>query len=648
MKPMLMNVNGENIPLPNRFTFDLRPRCFKSDYSNDSSSSPTFGELKRVLDPRILSGKISSDWLNINCQLPDDIQALLDTIRELPTSDAPSRKTENCQHDASLSSNRPQDSKDSTGASERSETKPQDDEEERFRNMINRLQKRLPTPSLVKPRVPSTKLQPADPAILCAKLKDGAVFENAQLNQVAEPHPQKKGKFSDSGYASGSNPSCIVHYSTSDSSRDFQDEPAAATKRSLEAQSATKKLNPAAAEFRISTDSVHLPVLSPKKLSRGPLTSLLFNPIPDVAVTGALPSLERLQTAQTRQDTGTAVDMLQIQQPSPGKSGMKAKQKKAPQVPPIQQACLPPIQHFYNPALSDVNPMALAHPSLSLQPQKPNAALPFSPTPWTGGPGLGNFGTFPPLTAPSMPVSQFNMQSPDMAATLGTGTFLPSMRPPIPPFAPAPISGLGSMYPQAAVPAMPPVQPSIPLTGAGQQAQPGPKADRPYFPVTTKPRVPDPIKQQQYEEYLEWRKANEPGYHIKCKIRQANRVVRQHQYQAEAPKLEEPGISLAWKAIAEKAKAVVGAAEARRAAEKKSKQNSVVEEFKAKIIERVMGSSETKDDKEDSGKKMEDEQAVEKVTEKATEDKVVAEETTEETTDKTAEKTEEVKESVKA
>ncbi|KAK1783438.1 hypothetical protein QBC45DRAFT_462041 [Copromyces sp. CBS 386.78] len=640
MKPMLMNVNGEDIPLPNRFTFDIRPRCFKSDYSDESSRSSTFGEFRRIIDPKILSGKISSNWMGISDELPDDIQTLLNTIRNLPTSDGPPREPDDCHQDGSAAANQPQGSKDSMGASESSETKPQDDEEQRFRNMINRLQKRLPTPSLVKPRVPSIKLQPADPAILSAKLKDGAVFETTQLNRVTEVQPERKGGSSDSGYFSASNPPSTIHYSTPENSRDSQDEPAADTKTSFEPQSATKKLNPAAPEFKISTDSVHLPVLTPKKLSRGPLTSLLFNPSPDATVAGSIPSVDKLQAAQTKQETGTGVDRMQTQQSSPIKSGTKAKHRKAAQVPPTQLACPPPIQHPSNPVLSSVSPLAGIHPSLSLQPQQSNAALPFFAAPWVGGLGLGNFGTFPPSTAPSMAAPPFNMQPPNMAASLGTGTFLPSMRPPIPPFVPAPISGLGSMYPQASVSAAPPVQPTIPLTSAGQPAQPGPKVDRPYFPVTTKPRIPDPIKQQQYEEYLEWRKANEPGYHIKCKIRQANRVVRQHQHQVEPPKLEEPGLMLKWKAMAEQAKSVVGAVEARRAAEKRSKQNLVVEEFKAKVIESVMADVVNKDEKEDSEKKndrevpekkMEDKQAPEKITEKATEDKA--------TTEKIAEKT---------
>ncbi|KAL5584758.1 hypothetical protein FOVSG1_014147 [Fusarium oxysporum f. sp. vasinfectum] len=41
-----------------------------------------------------------------------------------------------------------------------------------------------------------------------------------------------------------------------------------------------------------------------------------------------------------------------------------------------------------------------------------------------------------------------------------------------------------------------------------------------------KPTNPDPIQQQQYEEYIEWRKAHEPGYALACKGRQQRRAQR--------------------------------------------------------------------------------------------------------------------------
>lgn len=77
----------------------------------------------------------------------------------------------------------------------------------------------------------------------------------------------------------------------------------------------------------------------------------------------------------------------------------------------------------------------------------------------------------------------------------------------------------------------PPAVPDFnPLSGAPARHVNG-ADEHPSFPVTRKPRDHDPIKQQQYESYLEWRKAHEPGYHQGCKWRQANRILRQYNNQ---------------------------------------------------------------------------------------------------------------------
>ncbi|KAI8310121.1 hypothetical protein K4K61_001009 [Colletotrichum sp. SAR11_59] len=41
-----------------------------------------------------------------------------------------------------------------------------------------------------------------------------------------------------------------------------------------------------------------------------------------------------------------------------------------------------------------------------------------------------------------------------------------------------------------------------------------------------KPRIPDAMAQQKYEEYIEWKKANDPKYALECKNRQARRAIR--------------------------------------------------------------------------------------------------------------------------
>lgn len=50
-----------------------------------------------------------------------------------------------------------------------------------------------------------------------------------------------------------------------------------------------------------------------------------------------------------------------------------------------------------------------------------------------------------------------------------------------------------------------------------------------------KPRVPDAFGQQSYEAYIEWRKANEPGYALECKARQAKRAFRSNGPDSQLP-----------------------------------------------------------------------------------------------------------------
>ncbi|KAF5698255.1 hypothetical protein FMUND_15138 [Fusarium mundagurra] len=55
---------------------------------------------------------------------------------------------------------------------------------------------------------------------------------------------------------------------------------------------------------------------------------------------------------------------------------------------------------------------------------------------------------------------------------------------------------------------------------------PGSSCYQPRLHPVPKPTNPDPIQQQKYEEYIEWRKAHEPGYALACKGRQQRRAQR--------------------------------------------------------------------------------------------------------------------------
>ena len=140
-------------------------------------------------------------------------------------------------------------------------------------------------------------------------------------------------------------------------------------------------------------------------------------------------------------------------------------------------------------------------------------------------PGISPLG-LPALTMPNMHLG--GLSSPG----LGTAKFDYN-----------PLSGIGALN-QASGAAMAGaaglISPSLAsLTGAnlGPQrlfTQTFPSAVNAMAPAPTrvppgpvpKPRLPDALAQQQYEQWIEWRKANEPGYALECKARQARRAQR--------------------------------------------------------------------------------------------------------------------------
>ena len=80
---------------------------------------------------------------------------------------------------------------------------------------------------------------------------------------------------------------------------------------------------------------------------------------------------------------------------------------------------------------------------------------------------------------------------------------------------PIQVQGAGPLPPLFQVQS-PPVS-SAPSMGSG--------INMPPMPVK-KPKIPNAAQQQAYEAYIEWRKANQPGYAEECKVRQARRVMR--------------------------------------------------------------------------------------------------------------------------
>ncbi|OHE95325.1 hypothetical protein CORC01_09336 [Colletotrichum orchidophilum] len=198
-----------------------------------------------------------------------------------------------------------------------------------------------------------------------------------------------------------------------------------------------------------------------------------------------------------------------------------------------------------------------ASPSSTFSPFVPNSALhpsllqqipsaPFSPAFV-----LQNNVTAPPLgISPPIPAAPFNPSATGFAPSCAHNATRP---PPLPlgsPFDPAhsasllsahgsqtssvtPATGFGRQM--ANNPALPipriwtapyPTQTPVPYNGSLLNAN-APVFGPGIGPMAApKPRVPDAAGQQSYEAYIEWRKANEPGYALECKARQAKRALR--------------------------------------------------------------------------------------------------------------------------
>ncbi|OIW28865.1 hypothetical protein CONLIGDRAFT_645027 [Coniochaeta ligniaria NRRL 30616] len=151
-------------------------------------------------------------------------------------------------------------------------------------------------------------------------------------------------------------------------------------------------------------------------------------------------------------------------------------------------------------------------PALPPMPPMPMEQLPM----FNNGNG-NHFNTFPHCGPPPPPPAQFMSGPPP-----------PLLAPPMPPNLPVP--NMRPLAPINQAPLLPPapIHP-LPNNATNPTAPPAPPAVivPPHFPVTKKPRDNNPYKQQKYEEYLEWRKMYEPGFHLAAKQRQQNRFMRQ-------------------------------------------------------------------------------------------------------------------------
>lgn len=592
VKPVVVKVNGEEIVLQNRFTFNITPVDL-SDSSSRGSFMGTIGQLKRVRDSSHLRTK-SSQPSNLFPELPDDLKALLSRdLNRIPEECSPSLAGDANSSTGSVIPMKTSPHKVNQAMTSKPpliKENPQhkcsklaDDDKARFQGLLDRLNKKKEPPA-GKPAISVFDVRSSDPAILAAKVKEDTVtirsLRNSRsktevLESVYQPQVirlQRSENSRDSGYGTG--PSS---QSEADKSASIPDQTAGFLPNH---QEGTKKLNPAAAEFKLIGDTIDIPFLIPKRLSRRPLTESLFD------APGVTPALQTITPVR----------------PPPGfvpvLGDVTATQTALPLQPGLAPHGNAKPEHITGPLLPHPRPLGLLDPRTSEAAPLPGML---------SGPLPGMYPPVDPLTrtfdiTPTVPYSAMLPPVPGPPNDFGTVSANPFHPFPAPGSLPNVNQFGSSPPPDVALPFVPPPlgfnpnamlsgPPRPVLLGLGERQQPlfipDGKVVRPHFPVTQKPRDHDPVKQQQYEAYLEWRKANEPGYHIRCKMRQANRIVRQHQMKQAGQKrvanTDEKTENPAWKSIVEKAKAVVASAAAVAAAEKRSRGDSVREEFKTKI-----------------------------------------------------------------
>ncbi|KAK0615881.1 hypothetical protein B0T17DRAFT_359535 [Bombardia bombarda] len=572
MTPVVVKVNDEDMVLPNRFTFDISPIDIMS-ISSSSRDSPvqTFGELKRVKNPSQLRYQSSEDHCLLD--MPEDLQAILrydqiSSASDIASSDSLVRRfSSSFKHHRGIDTAKARNSDSaidiqSDSRPQKNHTRERKDDANRFQNLIERLHK-SETPKPASPHKPE-RLAPemCDPAIVAAKVKTNGLTGSGKKREPTEEIYQRhinwlqgvgQQSSGDSGYGSHSSNQMTGNHLMSNI-RTTTD-----SVHKLNLGGETKRgLNPAAAEFRSFRPAAPMAVFSPRRLSRPPLSNLF----PDTTA-NQTPGPPTIPYLAPPSGLGQVAETMAAHRApaSPGKATANAPRPseiKAPtaQIPPT--IAPPTAPFFYNPADLGTLPPGIFAGSLPpldvlarhlLPPTMSSSALYHTLNHLPMAMAANNLGTFPFL-----PMQPMETTAPPMGLPTN-GVNAPSAFPP-PPRTAMPAHSIPPQLtaaPAAASFAMrPPPGLQLPTTAAhittplvppvtAASFDPDGKVIRPHFPVTQKPRDHDPIKQQQYEAYLEWRKVNEPGYHMRCKMRQANRVVRQHQQHQQQQGLRKPG-----------------------------------------------------------------------------------------------------------
>ncbi|KAK2019297.1 hypothetical protein LZ32DRAFT_643289 [Colletotrichum eremochloae] len=284
----------------------------------------------------------------------------------------------------------------------------------------------------------------------------------------------------------------------------------------------TQALNPMAKEFSVPVfkqdpvtvespeeTSINIPLSMLKKILGSSNPSNIIEAPPQSLEEIVANTIQRFGLPEARQQCISSPDSFPTLVMSP-----------TLQPPFLQHTTSPSISPtfgFHNNSMMPPSGMISQMPGVPLNPSAVGF-VPFGP-PNTAGipPRPPLFGSQPSLQASIQPVSRCVPQmkscfvpASDYGRQMADGPPMPGSG-----FTPHP----NSSFPQAQLPM--PNQNNFfnPNTTPSSGPRIGPRPVR-------KPRVPDAFAQQNYEAYIEWRKANEPGYARECKERQVRRATR--------------------------------------------------------------------------------------------------------------------------
>ncbi|KAB5535156.1 hypothetical protein GE09DRAFT_1250228 [Coniochaeta sp. 2T2.1] len=475
----LVRLNGATVTLPHSFLVDISP-VDKSYVSSGDHSSLSIGELKVAKNPRRLRTQTDQD-------IDFDQKHQVFHFKKIQTnrciSIAPEYLAKNSgarydrvmkekeasalmEHDEAIDRIGGVDAKSPQSARQKAATSSEEDEKKKaFQALLSRLSKSGPPPKCDFSKAGSRSKMP----ILELQFKQPSVH-SPPTEEISPPSSAHSDK--DSGYDSAS---------------------------------PVKKLNPIASEFKDPTVVVGNKQVRPQLH----VNNVSVHPQSAVPMPAGLPPMKPFgmpfDSDYTANNNNIAA--FQMMLPTPQLDGKQN---------PMGLRMLPPQpMGALGGGFPSLPPNMM--PTFPVLPPLPPMPMDLVPM-FNNNNGGNHFNTFPHCGPPLPTPTQFNQGPPPNIHPLATINQ--------PPLA-APAHSILPLTNQNPNPNNQ-TKPLIPVTaGATAPAAAPAIIVPPQFPVTKKPRNNDPYKQQKYEEYLEWRKMYEPGFHLAAKQRQQNRYLRQ-------------------------------------------------------------------------------------------------------------------------